>query len=243
MPIDDVFFECLSEQPGVCQEMLRVILQDPELFVKEVIPQRSERNPFGRSVRLDCLCILGDGSLVNIEIQRSDNDDHIRRTRFNAASITVHASEPGSRFADVAEVYVIYISQFDLFKEDKTLYHVDKILRETGTRIDDGEHIIFVNTAVNDGSDIAGLMSCMLQEEVTDERFPCLAAGIRTLKETEGGTTSMCKLMDKYIEEAKEPLLRQMEEDRRQMEMKDRQMEEDRRKIEELTAKLAALSC
>ena len=83
-PIDDVFFELLASQKAVCQEMLRTILEDDRLVVEDVIPQNSERNIYGRSVRLDALCILGDGSRVNIEVQRSDNDDHLKRARFNA---------------------------------------------------------------------------------------------------------------------------------------------------------------
>ena len=55
-PIDDVFFEALAVMPGVCEEILRTILEDPALTVLEVVPQSSERNIYGRSVRLDALC-------------------------------------------------------------------------------------------------------------------------------------------------------------------------------------------
>ena len=30
-PIDDVCFEYLAQQPGVCRELLRIILEDPGL--------------------------------------------------------------------------------------------------------------------------------------------------------------------------------------------------------------------
>ena len=59
-PIDDTFFEVLADDIGVCQEMLRIILEDEKLIVKDVIVQSSERNLYGRSVRLDALCILGN---------------------------------------------------------------------------------------------------------------------------------------------------------------------------------------
>lgn len=75
-PIDDVFFEALAQNPKVCQEILRVILEDDKLVVNDVITQNSERNIYGRSVRLDALCTLGTGEKCNIEVQRSDNDDH-----------------------------------------------------------------------------------------------------------------------------------------------------------------------
>ena len=78
-PIDDVFFEVLAQSPAVCQEMLRTILEDDDLVVTSVITQSDERNLYGRSVRLDALCQLGDGTKCNIEVQRSDNDNHLRR--------------------------------------------------------------------------------------------------------------------------------------------------------------------
>ncbi len=66
-----MFFEVLANKP-VCQEMLRTILEDEELIVQDVITQNSEKNLYGRSVRLDALCTLGNGEKCNIEIQRSD---------------------------------------------------------------------------------------------------------------------------------------------------------------------------
>ena len=58
------FFEVLADDIGVCQEMLRIILEDEKLIVKDVIVQSSERNLYGRSVRLDALCILGNRKSV-----------------------------------------------------------------------------------------------------------------------------------------------------------------------------------
>lgn len=201
-PIDDVFFEALAQNPKVCQEILRVILEDDKLIVKDVITQCSERNIYGRSVRLDALCILGTGEKCNIEVQRSDNDDHLRRARFNASSITVKSSEVGSKFKDVVDVCIVYISQFDVFKQGKTIYHVDKVIRETGTAVDDGLKEVFVNTAVNDGSTISELMACFLAKEVDNPKFPLLSNEMKRLKNTRGGLDTMCDLMEKYSKEA-----------------------------------------
>ena len=40
-PIDDVFFEVLASDAQVCEEILRVILADDGLIVKDVIVQNS----------------------------------------------------------------------------------------------------------------------------------------------------------------------------------------------------------
>ena len=73
-PIDDTFFKVLADDIGVCQEMLRIILEDEKFIVKDVIVQSSERNLYGRSVRLDALCILGNGKKCNVEVQRSPDN-------------------------------------------------------------------------------------------------------------------------------------------------------------------------
>ena len=197
-PIDDVFFEVLAQNPKVCQEMLRTILEDDDLVVTSVITQSDERNIYGRSVRMDALCQLGDGTKCNIEVQRSDNDNHLKRARFNAASITVRDSEPGISFEEVLELYIIYISEFDFLKGGKTIYHVEKVLKETGEVIDDGLHEIFVNTVIDDGTDIAELMSCFTKKEVKNVKFPVLSSEVMRLKQTEGGVQVVCEVMQRY---------------------------------------------
>lgn len=201
-PIDDVFFEVLADDIEVCEEILRVIMEDDKLLVNDVIVQSSERNLYGRSVRLDALCTLSNSKKVNIEVQRSDNDDHLRRVRFNSASITVKESNAQEKFEEIVDVYVVYISEFDIFNANKTIYHVDKVIRETNEAVDDGSQEIFVNTAINDGSLIAELMDCFKQTEFDNPKFPKLTNRVKMLKTTEGGASAVCAVMEKYTEEA-----------------------------------------
>ena len=144
------------------------------------------------------MCILSDGTKINVEVQRSDNDNHLKRVRYNASCITVKESNTGTNFEAIPEVYIVYISEFDLFKGNETIYHVEKVLRETGKIIDDGLHEIFVNTAIDDGTDIAELMSCFTKKEVNNPKFPWLSSEVKRLKETEGGVRAVCEIMQKY---------------------------------------------
>ena len=144
------------------------------------------------------MCTLGNGTKCNIEVQRSNNDNHLRRARFNASMITITDSNPGETFNEVLELYIVYISEFDFLKRGKTIYHVEKILRETGEMVDDGLHEIFVNTVIDDGTVISDLMSCFLKKEVKNPKFPKLSAEVTRLKETEGGAQTVCEVMEKY---------------------------------------------
>lgn len=157
-----------------------------------------------RFVRLDALCILGDGARCNIEVQRAHSDDHLKRARYNAASIVTRNAEPGERFENVPRVIIVYISESDFLGYGKTIYHIDKVIRENGETIDDGLQEVFVNTCVDDGTDIADLMRCFMQREVHDPRFPKLSSRVNYLKENEGGVSAMCELMERYMNEAEE---------------------------------------
>jgi hypothetical protein len=200
-PIDDVFFEVLARDIPLDQEMLRLILNDDKLIVEDVIVQSDERNLYGHSVRLDALCILGDGSRCNVEVQRSDNDNHLKRVRYNASMITVKDSDTGTDYALIPEVYVVYISEFDIFEKNRIVYHVESVIEETGGVVDDGLHRIFVNTNVHDGTDIADYMRHFKETGFEDPKFPCFTKAVKALKETEGGQESMCKIMEEYATE------------------------------------------
>ena len=202
-PIDDVFFEALAANKEVCREILSTILEDPGLAVEDVIVQSSERNIYGRSVRLDALCTLGTGKRVNIEVQRSDNDNHFKRVRYNESVITARESNTGDNFENITDLYVVYISEFDFIKGGKTTYHVEKVIRETGEVVEDGIKEVYVNTVVDDGTDIADLMSCFTKKMVDNPKFPEFSAEVSRLKETEGGAGTMCAIMKEYEDKAR----------------------------------------
>ena len=139
-------------------------------------------------------------------VQKADDDDHIRRCRYNAAGMTWKEAEKGTRFKDLPDVCVVYITEHDFLHGGRTIYHVDKILRENGSIIDDGSSVIYVNTAVNDGSAISDLMRCFLQKTVNDPRFPRLSERVHQYKNTEKGAAEMCEELERYIDEITEEM-------------------------------------
>ena len=200
-PIDDVFFEKLIEDKNVCEEILCVILEDDNLKVLSVTPQKSIKNLNGRSVRLDAYCRLGDGKLCNIEVQRSDKDDHVRRVRYNASCITANNTDVGVDFVEVPDVTMIFISEFDIFTQGRTIYHCGNTIQETNTLVDNGLREIYINTVVKDGTSISELMECFSQEEVNHPKFPLLSERVSYFKNDEGGKNIMCKIVEDYAKE------------------------------------------
>ncbi len=67
----------------------------------------------------------------------------------------------------------MFISKFDIFEGGLPLYHIDKIVRETGQVIEDGLTEIFVNTVNYDGSKPARLMKLFTENDAySNDEFP-----------------------------------------------------------------------
>lgn len=196
--IDDLFFQKIAEDKCVCEEILRIILQKPKLRVIESQTQRFLRNVGAHSVILDLLCEDEKGARINVEMQKSDDDDHVRRVRFNSSNIDTTFTEKGLDYKDFPDIYVIFISKFDMFQENKTIYHLETIIQETGTSVDDGIHRIFVNCTVDDGSDIAELMQYFKNSTGQNSKFPKLSDRVKYFKESKEGADAMTQVVEEY---------------------------------------------
>ena len=202
-PIDDLMFRKMAEDKGFCEEILRVMLEDRNLSVLEAVPQWSGTNLQGRSVILDAKCVKGDGTQVDVEVQNADDDDHQRRVRYNGAILTTNVADPGSKFKNVPDVCVVFISRFDIFNGGHPLYHIDRVVRETGQAVRNGFEEVYVNAAVRDGSEVSALMEVFADNDAYDARFPKTSSSKRRYKETEGGLDTMCEIMEKLRNEAR----------------------------------------
>ena len=203
-PIDDLMFCKMAEHKDFCEEILRVILEDDRLTVLEAIPQWQGKNLTGRSVVLDAKCVTGDGRQINIEVQKADDDNHLKRARYNAAVLTTNVSQTGKRFEFIPDVCIVFISKFDIFDGGLPLYHIDKVVRETGQVIEDGLTEIFVNTVNYDGSKPARLMKLFTENDAySNDEFPVTSELKSRLKSSEGGSRAMNEILEKLISDEK----------------------------------------
>ena len=84
------------------------------------------------------------------------------------------------------------------------MYHVDRIVRETGNLADNGFAEIYVNAEVDDGSDVALLMDIFTEDNAYDDtRFPATSSRKRRFKTTEEGVSEMCEVIERNRAEAK----------------------------------------
>lgn len=108
------------------------------------------------------------------------------------------------KFDQFSETFVIFITENDVMGRDLPLYHFDRRCEETGEYLGDEAHIIFVNGAYENPNDSIGRLmhdfKCVHADDMYNSE---LIERFRHFKETEGGMSEICKLIEDRLNEEK----------------------------------------
>ena len=194
--LDDDFMTKVFEDISCAELLLRIILNDEGIRVLEAHSQRGIKNLQGRSVKLDILAVDSHNREFNVEVQRSDRGAGAKRARYNSALIDANVTEPGDQYEDLNETFVIFITENDVMKAGLPIYHIDRVVRETGKLFEDEEHIIYVNSQIKDETKLGRLMHDFSCTDAKDMYNKVLADRVRYFKEDERGVEIMCREME-----------------------------------------------
>lgn len=194
--LDDDFMTKVFEDISCAELLLRIILNDEGIRVLEAHSQRGIKNLQGRSVKLDILAVDSHNRVFNVEVQRSDRGAGAKRARYNSALIDANVTEPGDQYEDLNETFVIFITENDVMKAGLPIYHIDRVVRETGKLFEDEEHIIYVNSQIKDETKLGRLMHDFSCTDAKDKYNKVLADRVRYFKEDERGVEIMCREME-----------------------------------------------
>ena len=206
-PIDDIIFRKMAENKEFCEEILRVFLQDSYLKVLNNKSQYAITNIDRRSVILDAYCELKDGKRVNIEVQNADNVNHQKRVRYYSSVLTTSLMKKGEDFDNVPEVCMIYICNFDIFKENKSLYLIKRVIDGSNTVVDNGLKEIYISANINDGSELSELMRVFTKDDCYSNNFPVTSKmkyDFKYVKEGNKMTDAMKEIYEIFEEESKD---------------------------------------
>ena len=193
---DALMTAALNNDPEAVQLILRLILEKSDLEVLNVHTQREYKNLYGHSVRLDVEATDSAGRLYNIEIQRDDRGAEPERARHNSALMDAHALQAGQKAHELPETYVIFITEKDFYGAGLPVYHINRIVEETGKPFGDRAHIIYANGAYVGDNDIGRLMADFRTADPNEMHFSALADRVKRLKYSEKGVTKMCQAME-----------------------------------------------
>lgn len=199
--LSNVFMSVALDDKDACEYVLKILTGIKDLKVKEIRSQYRISKIHSHDAILDILAEDSTGQLYNLEIQRSETIDHARRTRFYGAMIDSEYLEKGKTYGELPDVYIIYISETDLWKAGYTVYPVKKCFENTALNYVDGQYISYVNAEVDDGSETAKLMKYFKTADPNDMTHGELSKRVHYLKCEEGGYEEMCEVSEKIYRE------------------------------------------
>lgn len=200
--MDDDFMSKVFEDKECAEFLLKIILDRDDLTIQEVHGQHDLNNLQGRSVRLDILAVDEANRAYDIEVQRSDRGAGVKRARYNSSLLDANLTQKGDAYNALNETYVIFITEHDVLKKNLPIYHVDRIIRETGEDFGDEAHIIYVNSQIKDESQLGRLMHDFSCKNPNDMCFSVLANRVRYFKEDTKGVATMCRAFEEVREES-----------------------------------------
>ena len=199
--LSDTFMSVALRDQAAAQEVIRIFTGIPDLKIVSLSTQVRLPRMVSHDAILDVVAEDSSGKIYNIEVQRADNLDHAKRVRYYGAMLDTACLEKGADYEELPEVYVIYLSERDLWKAGKTVYTVEKKLSGTEIPYSDGMHIIFANAEANDGTEIARTMQYFKVSDPMDQSHGALSKRVHYLKCEEGGRQEMCEISEKIYNE------------------------------------------
>ena len=202
--MDDTFMACVFEDNiEAVTLVLHILLERDDLTVKAMTVQKWYTNLLGHSVRLDVVAEDTTGKLYDIEVQRASEGANPRRARYHSSMLDTRLLAKGEDYPTLKDSYVIFITEKDVLEEGRSLYHVERAVRESGKSFDDGSHIIYVNGEYDNKQDPVGrLMHDFRCEKAEDMNYSILAERVHYLKEQEGGQAAMCQVIEELNRKA-----------------------------------------
>ena len=209
---DDFMTKCFEENIEATELVLRIVLDKPDIKVEKIQTQYSMKNIKGRSLRLDIYATDSKGRKFNIEIQRADRGAGAKRARYNSSLIDSNILPAGFEVENLAETFVIFITENDVIGRNKPIYHIDRYIKEAEEYFNDGSHIIYVNAAYKADTELGKLMHDFSVTEPDDMNFKVLANAANYYKKDKEGIQAMCKAMEDMItNEKKSAAIRMLE--------------------------------
>lgn len=200
--IDDTFFDiCLDGSTECMQLLLRIFFSREDIIVKEVATQRSAQNLYGRSVRFDVIAVDSNNKIYNVEIQRTNEGANPKRARFNNSLIDSREINKGTTYSDFPEIWVIFITENDIFGAKMPMYHIERRIIELNRSFDDAAHIIYVNGEYSGTDDLGLLMHDFFCSDPAEMHYPELAKRADFFKHDNKGVSVMCEIMQKLQDE------------------------------------------
>ena len=171
---DFALFLSVMKNPKAYQNTLSIVLNEPDINLKEVKVEQVILNKTGkRAIRLDAWALSEDERQFNIEMENHSESDSVpKRARFYQGLIDSPILKSGkkTKYKQLPSTVIIFITQEDIFKKDKAMYtFVEKCKEIEDLELEDGTTKIFLNMSSKNGSkELVSLLQYMKNTNINN---------------------------------------------------------------------------
>ena len=199
--MDDIFMRNVLKDSACTEYILKVIMDQDNLKLKDQILQADYKNLQGRSSILDCIALDNSGRKYNIEFQNADSGASWKRARYHGSLMDANTLETGQVPNALPDTYIIFITENDTLGCNLPIYHINRVIEENCQQCYDQLHIIYANSSVQDDTALGKLMHDLHCSDPHDMYSEILARRVKELKETQKGVDTMCDKLNELIAE------------------------------------------
>lgn len=205
----DLFAGKVFEDLAACQELCQILMQDPELRLKNVKTQYVIRNLEHHSVQLDILTETVNGSLINVELQMYREKSPLRRTRYYTSCIDMSILDKGKEYHELPYVTILYITRGDFIGGRKGFYQIRRTAEgktAATVELDNGVCEKYFNLKYTTGSkQINELLQYLKKSDpfYHTKEFPRIVERVNFYKVQKKGVDIMCEIADRIRQEGK----------------------------------------
>ncbi|MDO4452089.1 MAG: Rpn family recombination-promoting nuclease/putative transposase [Lachnospiraceae bacterium] len=216
---DDFLFDVVTVDLETCKDIIEIALNKKIKEIRWKEGQKTIRNlPGKRGIRMDFYVEDMEGNIFDVEMQKRNEGNIPKRTRFYQGLIDAPLLKSGERgFDKLNPSYIIVICCFDLFKKGLYKYTFENIcLEQKDLSLGDGVTKIFLNTRGKNDAEVPKVLVDFLHyveksradmlDENSDERLKRLHKKINHIKNDEQMEVSYMKMeeRDRIIRESGE---------------------------------------
>lgn len=183
------------------QLLLRIIMRNDKIKVRDVRVQNFIQNLFGHSAQLDVLAQDETGRYFNVEIQRNDEGAPAKRARFYSSVLDTHFLQAGKIYEKLPDSYIIFITENDVLQGNLPIYNINRTINENGKLFADGSHIIYVNSKCRDDTPLGKLMQDLYCTDPEKLNYKEFAPRMELLKCTKEGEEKMTDIIEVYAQQ------------------------------------------
>lgn len=145
---DDFLFAKVMSDKDICKRVLEQILNIKIKEIKYLNDQQAiDIMLDAKAIRLDIYVKDEEETVYNVEIQKTNQGNLPKRSRYYQGVIDMDCIQKGSKYQQLNKTFIIFICTFDPFGQGRHLYTFEnRCLEDFSLSLDDQTTKIFLNT-------------------------------------------------------------------------------------------------